>query len=57
MGKNDKKKSNIIPAETYYLRLPPLADASLADQPIIDMHTHLVSTFSTYRSKYKNGTL
>jgi TatD DNase family protein len=56
MGKNNKKKSNIIPAETY-LRLPPLADASLADQPIIDTHTHLVSTFSTYRSKYKNGTL
>lgn len=56
MGKNNKKKSNITPAETY-LRLPPLADASLADQPIIDTHTHLVSTFSTYRSKYKDGTL
>lgn len=56
MGKNNKKKSNIIPAETY-LRLPPLADASLADQPIIDTHTHLVSTFSTYRSKYRNGSL
>ncbi|KAG1894630.1 uncharacterized protein F5891DRAFT_1281532 [Suillus fuscotomentosus] len=56
MGKNNKKKSNIIPAEAF-LRLPPLADASLADQPIIDTHTHLVSTFSTYRNKYRNGTL
>src|SRR6267154_2002437 len=55
MGKN-KKKFNTIPPETY-LRLPALADASLAAQPIIDTHTHLVSTFSTYRSKYKNGTL
>ncbi|OJA11828.1 hypothetical protein AZE42_11403 [Rhizopogon vesiculosus] len=56
MGKNNKKSRNTIPPETY-LRLPPLADASLAAQPIIDTHTHLVSTFSTYRSKYKNGTL
>ena len=28
-----------------------------AAQPIIDTHTHLVSTFSTYRSKYRDGTI
>lgn len=56
MGKNNKKSKNTVPPETY-LRLPQLTDTSLAAQPIIDTHTHLVSTFSTYRSKYKDGAL
>jgi len=56
MGKNNKKSKNIVPPEIF-LRLPPLTDRSLAAQPIIDTHTHLVSTFSTYRSKYRDGTI
>jgi len=56
MGKNNKKSKNIIPPEIY-LRLPPLTYPSLAAQPIIDTRTHLISTFSTYQNKYKDGTI
>ncbi|KIJ19643.1 hypothetical protein PAXINDRAFT_166738 [Paxillus involutus ATCC 200175] len=48
MGKN--KKSN-LPNEKY-LSLPAHTEAAI---PIIDTHTHLLSTFSSYRSKYMSG--
>ncbi|KAF8835224.1 Metallo-dependent hydrolase [Paxillus ammoniavirescens] len=48
MGKN--KKSH-LPNEKY-LSLPAHAEAAI---PIVDTHTHLLSTFSSYRSKYTSG--
>ncbi|TFY57202.1 hypothetical protein EVJ58_g7168 [Rhodofomes roseus] len=52
MGKN--KKSS-VPGEQH-LHLQPLSSLSeKATAPIVDTHTHLHSTFSTYRSKYPAG--
>ncbi|CCM05242.1 uncharacterized protein FIBRA_07452 [Fibroporia radiculosa] len=53
MGKN--KKSS-VPSEEH-LVLPSHSALADADTPyaIVDTHTHLISTFSSYRSKYKNG--
>ena len=53
MGKN--KKSS-VPAEEHLL-LPqhPARPDTDARTPIVDTHTHLLSTFSFYRSKYKSG--
>ncbi|KZT65509.1 Metallo-dependent hydrolase [Daedalea quercina L-15889] len=52
MGKN--KKSSV--PDEQHLHLPRLSslppDVSV---PIVDTHTHLHSTFSTYRSKYPSG--
>ena len=49
MGKNNKKG----PSEDW-LRLP--AHPRHTSAPIVDTHTHLVSTFAAYRQKYKDGT-
>lgn len=51
MGKNNKKRNN-IPDEKYLL-LP--VHSTTATTPVIDTHTHLLSTFSWYRSKYGSG--
>ncbi|KAI0655993.1 hypothetical protein C8Q70DRAFT_1057184 [Cubamyces menziesii] len=49
-----KKKSSVPPEE--HLLLPPHPARSDAQAtPIVDTHTHLLSTFSFYRSKYKQG--
>jgi hypothetical protein len=52
MGKNSKAKKN-APALHSDLLLPP--HASAAGAPIVDTHTHLLSTFSAYRAKYPSG--
>jgi len=51
MGKNNKnKKAATVPSEAH-LFLPAHAAAT----SIIDTHTHLVSTFAAYKSKYPVG--
>lgn len=52
--KMGKKKSS-VPAEEHLLlpQHPGRPDAQTT--PIVDTHTHLLSTFSFYRSKYKEG--
>jgi hypothetical protein len=52
MGKNSKAKKN-APVLHSDLLLPQ--HASGAGAPIIDTHTHLLSTFSAYRAKYPSG--
>ncbi|KAF9234910.1 hypothetical protein BU15DRAFT_89790 [Melanogaster broomeanus] len=51
MGKN-KKRNNNVPDEKH-LALPAHPEA--AATPIIDTHTHLLTTFSAYKSKYPAG--
>jgi len=48
MGKNNKKKSN-VPDEKHLL-LP--LHSTTATTPVIDTHTHLITTYSWYRSKF-----
>ncbi|KAF9221166.1 Metallo-dependent hydrolase [Gyrodon lividus] len=48
MGKN---KKNNVPDEKH-LSLPAHPEAAT---PIIDTHTHLLSTFSSYKTKYRAG--
>ncbi|EIM84685.1 uncharacterized protein STEHIDRAFT_60549 [Stereum hirsutum FP-91666 SS1] len=48
MGKNNKNK-----VQESDLVLPP--HSSQSSTPIIDTHTHLVSTFSAYQAKFKGG--
>lgn len=52
MGKNKKQS---IPSEEF-LRIP-LHSCLVPDNatPIVDTHTHLVSTYAAYKSKYKSG--
>ncbi|KAF8435447.1 hypothetical protein L210DRAFT_856916 [Boletus edulis BED1] len=50
MGKNKNKKSN-VPDKSHLLLPNPIA----ATTPIIDTHTHLLTTFSAYKSKYSTG--
>ena len=52
MGKN--KKSS-VPAEEHLILPQHPARPSPTHTPIVDTHTHLLSTFSFYRSKYKLG--
>ncbi|KAL7281322.1 hypothetical protein PYCCODRAFT_1466496 [Trametes coccinea BRFM310] len=49
------KKKSSTPSEQHLLlpQHPSRSDAQAT--PIVDTHTHLISTFSTYRSKYKEG--
>ncbi|EIW62896.1 uncharacterized protein TRAVEDRAFT_56137 [Trametes versicolor FP-101664 SS1] len=49
------KKKSSVPAEEHLLlpQHPGRPDAQTT--PIVDTHTHLLSTFSCYRSKYKEG--
>lgn len=52
MGKNNKKKSS-LPQEKHLL-LP--LHSTAATTPVVDTHTHLLTTYSWYRSKYSTGT-
>ncbi|EJF65163.1 hypothetical protein DICSQDRAFT_132695 [Dichomitus squalens LYAD-421 SS1] len=52
MGKN--KKSSVPPEEHLLLPQHP-GRPNPASAPIVDTHTHLLSTYSFYRSKYKAG--
>ena len=52
MGKNKKYS---IPAEAHLLLPQHPGRPDTASAPIVDTHTHLLSTYSTYRSKYKAG--
>jgi TatD DNase family protein len=49
MGKNKNKKQS-VPDEAHLL--VPRYNTNAA---IVDTHTHLVSTFAQYQSKYKGG--
>ncbi|OCH90759.1 Metallo-dependent hydrolase [Obba rivulosa] len=51
MGKNNKSKKGGSVASEEHLFLP----AHNATTSIVDTHTHLVSTFAAYRSKYPSG--
>ncbi|EMD36113.1 hypothetical protein CERSUDRAFT_116016 [Gelatoporia subvermispora B] len=51
MGKNNKGKKGGSAASEEHLFLP----AHAATTSIVDTHTHLVSTYSAYRSKYPDG--
>lgn len=51
MGKRNKK--NTIPDESHLSKLPTHPNA--ATTPIIDTHTHLLTTFSSYKRKYPTG--
>lgn len=65
MGKNGKKSRSTPPGEEYLLlpQHPHLVPATLEATesapakliPIVDTHTHLVSTFEAYRKAYKTG--
>ncbi|KAI9067238.1 hypothetical protein FKP32DRAFT_1588883 [Trametes sanguinea] len=50
-----KKKSSAPPEQHLLLPQHPARSNAQAIVPIVDTHTHLISTFSTYRSKYKEG--
>ncbi|KAI5116506.1 hypothetical protein M0805_004669 [Coniferiporia weirii] len=50
MGKNNKKRPG-PPDESHLL----LAATQASVTPIVDTHTHLLSTFSAYRNKYTSG--
>ncbi|KAI6102287.1 hypothetical protein EV401DRAFT_2061234 [Pisolithus croceorrhizus] len=51
MGKNNKKKTS-LPNEKHLL-LP--LHSTAATTPVVDTHTHLLTTYSWYRSKYVTG--
>lgn len=51
MGKNNKKKSS-LPDEKHLL-LP--LHSTTATTPVVDTHTHLLATYSWYRSKYSTA--
>lgn len=61
MGKNSKAKKNAVPSEDGLL-LPSHTSSTYSTTtnevvpvPIVDTHTHLLSTFSTYKAKYPSG--
>lgn len=58
MGKSNKKKASQLVPEAV-LSLPAHASALATASPvsIVDTHTHLASTYSWYRSKYKDTQL
>ena len=49
------KKKSSVPAETHLVLPPHPARPDPAAAPIVDTHTHLISTYSLYRSKYRSG--
>ncbi|KAI0645355.1 hypothetical protein C8Q79DRAFT_910324 [Trametes meyenii] len=49
------RKKNSAPAEHHLLLPQHSGRADTQPAPIVDTHTHLLSTFSLYRSKYKEG--
>ncbi|KAI6026081.1 hypothetical protein EDC04DRAFT_2573542 [Pisolithus marmoratus] len=52
MGKNNNKKKSSLPDEKHLL-LP--LHRTAATTPVVDTHTHLLTTYSWYRSKYSTG--
>lgn len=50
MGKNNKKRPG-VPEESQLL----LVSTEASKEPVVDTHTHLLSTFSAYRGKYTEG--
>nr|VWO98336.1 Hsp70 [Ganoderma boninense] len=52
MGKNKKPS---VPHEDHLLLPQHAARPSPSSTPIVDTHTHLLSTYSSYRSKYKQA--
>ncbi|KZT30008.1 hypothetical protein NEOLEDRAFT_1054835 [Neolentinus lepideus HHB14362 ss-1] len=54
MGKNNKKKFQ-VPDESHLLLPAHPSSTSGQTTPIVDTHTHLVSTFSVYQGKYREG--
>ncbi|TDL18207.1 hydrolase [Rickenella mellea] len=46
------KKRNVVPPEQF-LRLPEYSNGT--PSPIVDTHSHLLSTFASYRSLYPDG--
>ena len=52
--KMGKKKSS-VPAEQHLLLPAHPARPDPSTAPIVDTHTHLISTYSFYRSKYPSG--
>lgn len=56
MGKNNKKRPPVPDESNLLLPVhPALTDVSQSPAPIVDTHTHLLSTFSEYRRKYPAG--
>lgn len=55
MGKNNKKRPSVPDEAHLLLPTPPGATEHASQTPIVDTHTHLLSTFSSYRSKYPTG--
>lgn len=62
MGKNNKKKPQvpseqhlILPVHASAVGLSVAESSSAPSIPIVDTHTHVLSTFSTYRTKYPDG--
>lgn len=53
MGKNKTKKA-AVPNESH-LSLPAHPNSDAATTPIVDTHTHLLSTFSAYKRTYPTG--
>ncbi|KAG9032772.1 hypothetical protein FRB95_001032 [Tulasnella sp. JGI-2019a] len=54
--KMGKKKSAAIPEEALILPgYTPPPGTTVPAPPIVDTHTHLISTFSQYRAKYPGG--
>lgn len=51
MGKNNKKRSS-APDESHL----HLSSTEASTVPLVDTHTHLLSTFEAYTSKYPSGT-
>lgn len=52
MGKNNKKRNTHNEDDLY---LPKHSAASSSSSPIVDTHTHVLSTFATYKSKFPSG--
>jgi TatD DNase family protein len=50
-----KKRSSTPPESCLLLPAHPTASAAPAAAPIVDTHTHLASTFTAYRTRYKTG--
>jgi TatD DNase family protein len=54
MGKNNKKNKRSAVPDEEHLILPdyPFSSSLTPSTTIVDTHTHILSTFSAYRSKY-----
>jgi hypothetical protein len=54
MGKSSKARKSAVPLEET-LVVPVHPELTASTIPIIDTHTHLVSTYAAYRSAYPAG--